>query len=211
MKLNRETIRLIKNIGFLLILGIVVSVIIGYFAGDGDDTDKIADTPIRIESVRKIAELSTISYTDEIVVDSVEYFEELDDVSDWLDAIELSQRVLQRNIKRRLTLIVKGEIKLGFDLKKHPIRSQQKGDTLQVELPEAQIIGINMSPSGTEIYQEQGYWKDSERRILENKARSILIRNCERFNMKQKAKEIAERLIKRLLKEEKHVEITFAS
>jgi hypothetical protein len=210
MKMNPEYIRLIKNIGFLIIIGIIVSFVISYFVGNSsDDSDQIADTPIRVEQVKRIAEISSVSYTDEIVVDSVEYFKELEEISDWLDAIELSQRVLQRNVKRRLTLIVKGEVKMGFDLKSKSLKALRNGDTLYLSIPQPTLLEINLSPSGTEIYQEQGNWKDSERRKLENKAKLILIENSKRYGLKKKAEDSATRLFKRLLKDEKYVEIEF--
>lgn len=209
MKFNQEYIRLIKNVGLLVILGIIAALIISYFASGEDDTSKIEDTPIHIERVRKIAEISAVSYTDEIVVDSVEYFSDMEEISDWLDAYEITQRIIQRNVKRRLTLIVKGEVKYGFNLASDEFQTQRSGDTLLVVLPKPTLIEVNLTPSGTEVYQEQGTWRDNERKKLEQQAKLKLVQNSSQLDLESKAKETAKRLFARLLKNEDHVEIKF--
>lgn len=209
MKINSEYIKLVKNIGVLLLIGIGVSFIIGYFWSDDEDYGKIADTPIRIEKIRKIAEVATVSYSDEIVVDSIEFYDEMDEMSDWFDAYEITQRIVQRNVKRRLTLIVKGEVKYGFDLKSERFETKRRNDTLAIYLPEPSMLDVILTPSGTEVYQEQGSWKDRERQKLEMKAKLKLIENSSGLDLDNKSKEAARKLFKRLLHDEKHLEIHF--
>ena len=209
MKINSEYIKLIKNIGVLILLGIGISLLIAYFSSDEDDYGKIADTPIRVEKIRKIAEIATVSYSDEIVVDSIEFYDEMDEMNDWFDAYEITQRIVQRNVKRRLTLIVKGDVKFGFDLKSEQFETKRRNDTLEIYLPEPRILEVLLTPSGTEVYQEQGTWKDRERQKLEMKAKLKLIENASSLDLVEKSREAARKLFKRLLQHEKHVEIHF--
>lgn len=210
MKLDREYIRLIKNIAIMVGIGILIYILYDYFfGGTENNSSKIADTPIHIESVKRIAEVSAVSYTDEIVVDSVEYYEEIDLSEDWLDAIKMTERLLYRNVKRRLTIIVKGEVRYGFDLQRNNFSVKKSNDSLILYLPEPEIIEINVSPSGNEIYQEQGNWSDSEIKKLENRAKKKLVENVETLDLNTKARESASKLFKRLLQHEKHVEIKY--
>ncbi|TNE76217.1 MAG: DUF4230 domain-containing protein [Bacteroidetes bacterium] len=209
MKLGREHIRLIKNISITVVIGILAFILYDYFKGDDNSADTIADTPIRIEAVKKIAEIGAVSYTDEIVVDTVEYYDELDEISDWLDAYELSQRLINRNVKRRLTLIVKGEIRVGIDIRKNNIEINRSNDTVYLKLSNPELLEVNLSPSGTDVYQEQGSWSDKERTILELKAKQRLINNSVELDLINKARVSTEKLFKRLLQHEKYVEFIY--
>lgn len=190
-------------------IGILAFILYDYFKGDDNSADTIADTPIRIEAVKKIAEIGAVSYTDEIVVDTVEYYDELDEISDWLDAYELSQRLIKRNVKRRLTLIVKGEIRVGIDIRKNNIEINRSNDTVYLKLNNPELLEVNLSPSGTDVYQEQGTWSDKERKILELKAKQRLINNSVELDLINKARVSTEKLFKRLLQHEKYVEFIY--
>ena len=78
---------------------------------------------------------------------------------------------------------MKGEVHYGFDLKHDKFSAQKANDTLTLFLPEPKIIAINMTPSGNEVYQEQGDWSDSERKKLEAKAKKKLIENVETLDL----------------------------
>ena len=58
----------------LALIGFGVYSIYDYFWGGQEDTYAIEDTPLHVEKVRSIAEISTISYRDEVVEDSIEYY-----------------------------------------------------------------------------------------------------------------------------------------
>ena len=71
--MDNDIKRLLKNVFALLILGGAgFGVYFLFFSGESNDLE-IEDTPIHIESIRTIAEISTVSYTDEVVMDTVEY------------------------------------------------------------------------------------------------------------------------------------------
>lgn len=195
--MKNEYIRLIKN---LLVLGVLIllGVLIYWFFSSTENKElTIEDTPIHIESIKTIAEISTISYKDEVVIDSVEFYDKgislrLYDPEEWM-------RIFNRNIKRRLTIIVKGEIKYGIDLTDKNFKLLHRPDTLIVQLPSPKILDIIMSPSKTEIFQEQGTWRDYERRILESKAKAEMKINAEELSLRKKAEENTIRLLEKLI------------
>jgi len=203
--MKNEYVRLLKNI---FVLGCIVFIVVlayNYFAPAGDSETKIADTPIHIESIKTIAEISTISFKDEVVIDTVEYYGEFTSVLDpdeWM-------RVLNRGVKRRLTLIVQGEVKYGIDLtnKNYSIKSNK--DSIWVVLPVPKILDVIVTPSKTEIFQEQGSWSDHTRRELESKAKDRIQKNAEAISLQKKAEDNTIRLFKKLIRTKRTLIITF--
>ena len=195
--MKNEYIRLIKNLlvlGVLILLGVLIY---WFFSSSENEELTIEDTPIHIESIKTIAEISTISYKDEVVIDSVEFYDgrismSLYDPEEWM-------RIFNRNIKRRLTIIVKGEIKYGIDLTDGDFKLIRRPDTLIVQVPSPKILDVIMSPSKTEIFQEQGVWRDYERRQLESKAKIQLKINAEELSLRKKAEENTIRLLEKLI------------
>jgi hypothetical protein len=180
-----------------------------FFGEDVDDQLLITKTPIQIESIRTIAEISTVSYKDEIVVDSIEWYKQKLKEINGYDPRNWST-MYNRGIKRRLTLIVRGEVHYGLDLSKGNFEIDQSSlDTLLIKLPKAKILDVNITPKQTEVFQEQGKWRDHERRILEGKAKKLLIKNSKKLELDVKAEKQALQLFKKMIKTDKKVIITF--
>lgn len=201
--------RLLKNIiGLGLIAGVIVVIYLFFFTGDSDEL-RIDETPIHIESIKTIAEIATVSYKDEIVVDSVEYYTGETNYLDPFEWPEMYDRAFNRNVKKRLTLIFKGEVVYGLDLIDNNYRITQNQDTLLVSLPKPKITEVIITPTATEVFQEQGNWSDGARKALEEKAKSKLKKNAYNLKLEQKAKENAELLIQKLVTSEKKVIVAF--
>ena len=209
LKISKDYQRLIKNAIGLSIIGGVVVVVYLLLTRDSGPTNKIDDTPIRIESIKNIAELSTISYSDEVVIDSVVYYKELEALSNVLDAYDLTQRIIKRNVKRRLTLIFRGEVKYGLQLTDKNFESTQNEDTIWLTLPKPVLLDLILTPSDTEIYQEQGFWTDAERKEMEAKAKKRLKENAQKLKLEARAEKNATKLFKRLLRTEKTIVISY--
>lgn len=201
--------RLIRNIVAAAI--ILAALVVGYtFISDFISPPlKIDETPIQIESIESIAEISTVSYKGEVVVDSVEFYNKSFDWTSMNDWWNVKDRLDHPDVKRRLTLIVKGEVKYGFDLKKDPYDIRQNQDTLWVSLPHAKLIDLEISPSKTEVFQEQGSWTDSERKFMEYKAIEKLKRNTSFLNLEESAEESAKELFKKMILPNKTVIVEF--
>jgi len=203
--MKNEYVRLLKNVFVLGIFVFIGMLIYSYFAPNADTELKIEETPIHIESIRTIAEISTVSYKDEVVIDTVEYYGEYTNVFDpdeWM-------RVINRGIKRRLTLIIQGEVKYGIDLSSKNYTIQSNQDTIWVKLPAPKILDVIISPSKTEVFQEQGSWSDYTRRKLETKAKYQIKKNAEAMSLKKKAKENTIRIFKKLIRTSRKLIIQF--
>lgn len=202
---GKEVIRLVKNLIILGVLGFLGYLVWNFFAKKEEEPLKVEKTPMQIESIKSIAEIATVSYQDEIVVDSVEYFKGSFNVlkpKDWANAYN---KVVNRNIKRRLTMIIGGEVRYGVDLTNHAPQITQRNDTIWIQLPKIKAVDVILAPSKNEVFQEIGTWKDWERREMEYKAKKKLLKNAERFNLPQKAENNIKSLFKQIIPKEKVV------
>ena len=203
--MNKEAKRLIIN---LVIVGIIITIgILIYFLYFKKQDPKllIDETPIYVESIKTIAEISTVSYRDEVVMDTVEMTQDEYDIYDprawksWYDA----------GVKRRLTLIIKGEVNYGLDLTNNNYSLESGKDTIRLMLPQPKLLNVIITPSETIIFEEKGEWKDDARRILETKAKVILKENAKNLDFQNKAKENALRLFEKLIQTKKVLIIEF--
>lgn len=175
---------------------------------------KLENRPLKIENIRKIAELSTVSYQDEVVVDTIEYYDglgeqitgnvkKLSDIENWKYSIRGSA------IKRRLTLIVGGEVRYGFDLKDTTFHTRFSGDSVFVTVARPKILDILVPPSKTTVFQEHGQWHDNARRKLQQKAVNTLSHQSRQLGLEEKAKKQLESLLQKLITEKRILIVTY--
>lgn len=207
--MDQELKRLIKNIVAALIIGVGIYFLVDYLSKEKAPELEIEDTPLQIQSIKTITEISTISYTDEIVLDTLEMYDDdinYSSLSDWSDIYD---RLNNKNIKRRLTLIIKGEIRFGVNLNDENFEITNTADTLFIQLPNPKILDIIINPSETEVYKEKGMWADEARRDLEEKAKIILTKNAENLLLFDKSIENTRNLFQKLLISQKEIVISF--
>lgn len=201
---TREVIRLVINTIIFAAIVIAVVFLVRRCNSNEDLGWQLEDRPLKIENIRKIAELSTVSYTDEVVMDTIEYYKDLgeqvtgnivklSDLENWKYSIRGS------NIKRRLTLIVGGEVRFGFDLKDTVFNVSYSKDSVFVRISEPKILDILVVPSKTTVFQEHGEWHDRARRNLQQKAVNIFAERSERLKLEEKSKQQLEQLLKKMV------------
>jgi len=201
--------RLLKNLIILLIIGGVGYLIYSFFFKErSEDILRIDETPIHIESIRAIAEISTVTYKDEVVMDSIVKHKG-EAVWTWIDSRKMYDKYLNSNIKRRLTIIVHGEVRFGIDLSDSNFEIRHTEDKIYIQLPKAKVLDVNVSPSRTEVFQEQGKWTDSERKSLEIRAKVKLVKNAKSLNLNSKTEKNVRRLMRQMIQTDKTVIITF--
>lgn len=207
--MNQENKRLIKNIVVVLIIGTGIYFAIDYLSKEKVHDLQIKDTPLQIQSIKTIAEISTISYTDEIVLDTLEMYNTEIDLLDPFEWDDIYDRINNKYIKRRLTLIIKGEIRYGVDLSDENFKIKDTQDTLFIQLPNPKILDIIINPSETEVYKEKGLWADKARRDLEEKAKISLTKNAQELLLFDKSIENTRNLFQKLLISQKEIIVRF--
>lgn len=212
--MRNKKIRLVKNILVLAVIGLCVFAVYDYFWRQDSAGYAIDDTPLKVEMVRSIAEISTISYKDEVVEDSIEYFDNtMDQVSGNIlkmgDLDYWKYGIRSSNIDRRLTLILKGEVRYGFDLTDHQIDIQHNKDTIWLNLPKPRILDVIVVPSATIIFQENGNWSDKARITMEKKAIAQLRNNAEQLDLKKKSITQMDKLLRKIVPKDRVLLIYF--
>jgi hypothetical protein len=210
----RSKIRLLKNLFVLAIIFLVGFSIFRACKGTSNEPDLVLeDTPLHIESVCRIAEVATMGFQDEVVADTVEYFKGNDDKLmgnlKKLSDLEIKHFLRYSNVKRRLTLIVKGEAKVGFDLTKNNYRIAQNADTIWLHFPKAKLLDINVNPLHTEVFQEDGDWNDAVRRALLNKAKKRIEQDVVDAQLIAKAEKSMSDLILQLVGDQRKILIYY--
>ncbi len=196
----------------MLILSILVALIVfvyyKFFRWDSEEDYQIENTPLHIESIRSIAEIATVNYKDEIVVDTIEYYTSANEklqgsLERIIDPDEIKYGVRLSPIKRRLTLIIKGNLYYGFDLTDKNYKISQNKDTIWFNLPRPKLLTLEMNPSQTEVFQESGTWSDSERKILQRKAKNEFLKNVTDLKLDDKAKANMQDLIRSMIQDKR--------
>lgn len=204
-----ENKRLLKNIIVVLIIGTGIYFGVDYLGKNKKEKLQIEDTSIQIESIKTIAEISTVSYHDEVVLDTVEFYDgnyDILDVTDWPDIYD---RINHRNIKRRLTLIIKGEVRYGVDLSDENFKIDNQLDSIFITIPKPEILNVIIIPSKTEVFQEKGKWNDAARKELEERAKDILRTSAENLGLHEKSIENTTQLFEKLLNSPKIIIVNF--
>jgi hypothetical protein len=212
-RFNRK-LALIKQIISLAVLVILVLLVLRWCENEDPNARfEIEESPIKIEMVKSIAQLASISYKDEVVVDTVEYYRNQGEqiagnIEKIMDVDNFKYGIKASNVKRRLTLIVKGKVLIGFNLKDKKFKIQQLDSSILISLPEPKILDILSTPSSTKIFHENGKWEDHEITALKNKARRKMTESVKQLNLINKAKENIKTVLTKLIKKQK-VKIDF--
>lgn len=121
----------------------------GVLGKKGDDLS-IDETANVVTEIKKISEFTSACYYEEIILRDTKkgYFK-----------------------KNELVIVANGKVRAGFRLDQLDSTSVQVfGDTLNVDLPKAEIFDVIVNPSGFDIYIEDGKWDHNLVTKLENKA-----------------------------------------
>lgn len=185
-----------------------------FFKGPSSDEIVLEETPLKVEQIRAILELNTLKFQDEAVVDSVEYYKSDNEVI-WgtldklTDPNQFKHGLHPSSVKRRLTLIVRGELLYGVDLKRNDFQFLPKDDTLTIIIPQPELLSVSINPKGTEVYLENGDWQDYERASLQRKARNKMIASGNRLKLPERAKAPLEKALRALVRTDKTLIIKF--
>lgn len=166
----------------------------------------IEETPIILKEINTLAQLITVTFTDEIVMDTAKIGNSLPSLLPTGIGTMLVPGI------DRLVMIGRGKVLAGTDLKN--IRNediQVTGDSIHVILPHAEILQAIMNPSDIETFEESGTWDDDAATALKIKIRNEVTRRAIQQNILQQADERCNNIIETFLKNTgfKKVEIEF--
>ena len=130
---------------------------------------RIEATPIIIKEINTLAQLMTVTFTDEVVMDTAK-------IGNGMPSLLPSAvgAILTPSVDK-LVIIGRGKVLAGTDLK----NLQEKdisvtGDSIHVVLPPAKILQTIMNPSDFETFIEKGNWNEQEVTALKMKIRNTI-------------------------------------
>ena len=144
-------------------------------------------TTLTVEEIKKISELNTASYYEEML----------------LEKRDTTKGFLHKN-KHLLAVLVKGNLKVGFDLSQISEDDISIGDdqSIVITLPEAKVTDIITNPSDrTIVYGEKDkHFTENDINELTNQAKTVLVNNAREEGIFEKATEQGKKEMTNLLK-----------
>lgn len=198
----------------LFIIALCVALIVAFlyhkFRGKDSDKFKIDNTTEVITEIRKIAELGTSCFYEEMVL--------RDSKPNALTDNEYGKRaatILGDDdgvlIEDEIVVIAKGKVKAGFDLTQMTEDDVLfRNDTLFVTLPHAKILDVIINPSDFEVFSESGYWYDSQIVSLKLRAKQRLVNDAKYEGILSKAEASGQATVSDLLKSSGYSDVVVA-
>ncbi|MEZ4890927.1 MAG: DUF4230 domain-containing protein [Crocinitomicaceae bacterium] len=207
----------LKLVAKLAIISALIGFIVVGFKKCTSSEEKewtLENHPLKIESIKKIAQLSLINFKDEVVVDSIVYYKNVNEqvvgnVSKIIDPSSWGYALRGSAIEKRLTLIVNGELNYGFDLKSDEFKVNVINDTAHVVVHAPKILSCVVIPSGTSVFLEHGDWKDTARKKLQKKAILKIEKHAQAMQFDERAKKQFEQLLQKLITNKHHLIVTY--
>ncbi|MEO6636870.1 MAG: DUF4230 domain-containing protein [Ginsengibacter sp.] len=168
----------------------------------------IEQTPIIIKEINTLAQLITITYADEVVMDKIKTGNRLPSLMTGGFGTILVPS------SERLVIIGRGKVIAGIDLKRlQEADVTTDEDSIHIILPRAQILNTIVNPSGFETFDEKGDWSEAEVTSLKVEIKNEIARRALQQNILQLARERSKNIIETFLKSTgfKKVNITFSN
>jgi len=155
----------------------------------------IEETPVIIQQINSLAQLITVTFTDEVVMDTAKIGNGLPSLLPTAIGTVLTPGL------DKLVIIGRGKVLVGTDLK----GLQQKdiytvGDSIHVVLPRAKILQTILNPSDFETFIEDGTWSEQAVTALKIKIRNQINEHAVQQNILQQADARSENIIETFLK-----------
>ena len=150
---------------------------------------KIENTANVVEKVKKISQFTTACYYEEYVLQSRKgVAEEKGIFTKSIDTVYYD-----------IVLTVHGTVRAGYDLSKMEQSDITiSGDTINVRLPQPEVLDVISNPSDYKIFEEQGEWSHEEIVAIQSEGKIKTLNNALKNNILGKANEQGEQRVANL-------------
>lgn len=157
----------------------------------------IEETPIIIKEINTLSQLMTVTFMDEMVMDTIKPGYRMPTLVPILGGARLSPSL------DKLVIIGKGKVIAGINLKELSEKDiSQSGDSIHLNLPGSIILSTIINPTDYETFVEKGNWNETAVIALKVKIRNELRDRAIRQNILQlsdtRSKKILETFLKNL-------------
>ena len=157
---------------------------------------EIADTPNVVEEIKKISELTTYTYIEEMVVKDIKVEAKEAGMLSLLHKSEVPD-----STRSEIVIITRGVVRAGYDLAKIKDGDLKiSNDTLSVVLPAAEIFDVIINPSDNDIFVNSDKWSHEEITALQVDCKNRLLQNAHDNGVLEKADKHGKEKVENLFK-----------
>jgi hypothetical protein len=165
----------------------------------------IEATPVIITEINTLAQLITITFTDEVVMDTAKIGNGMPSL------LPTSIGTILTPAVDKLVMIGRGKVLAGTDLKNLKEKDiNVTDDSIHVSIPHSIILQTIINPSDFETFSEKGNWDESAVTALKIKIRNEINRRAIQQNILQKADARSENIIETFLKKTGFKKVTIS-
>ena len=159
---------------------------------------EIMDTVTVVTEIRKISELTTYTYIDELLIHETK--SEAKEAKAGFFGLGKKQAVPD-TLRSEIVIIVSGTTRAGYDLGKIAEDDIKiAGDTVSVQLPTPEIFDIIVNPSDNKMFVEEGKWSHEEVTRMQVDCRDRMLQNAIDRGILKKADEVGQKKVENLFK-----------
>lgn len=157
---------------------------------------EIADTPNVVEEIKKISELTTYTYIEEMVVKDTKVEAKEAGMLSFLHKSEVPD-----STRSEIVIITRGVVRAGYDLAKIKEGDLKVSkDTLSVVLPATEIFDVIINPSDNDVFIAEGKWSHEEVTALQVDCKNRLLQNAHDNGVLEKADKHGKEKVENLFK-----------
>ena len=157
---------------------------------------EIADTPNVVEEIKKISELTTYTYIEEMVVKDIKVEAKEAGMLSFLHESEVPD-----STRSEIVIITRGVVRAGYDLAKIKDGDLKiSNDTLSVVLPATEIFDVIINPSDNDIFVNSDKWSHEEITALQVDCKNRLLQNAHDNGVLEKADKHGKEKVENLFK-----------
>ena len=158
---------------------------------------KIMDTATVVTEVKKISELTTYTYIDELIIHEKKAEEK--EAKGYIFGI--GKKDVPDTLRSEIVMIVSGITRAGYNLGKLSEKDLKiSGDTITVKLPTTEIFDVIVNPSDTRMFVEDGKWSHEEVTAMQVNCRNQMHQNALDRGILNKANEVGKEKVENLFK-----------
>jgi hypothetical protein len=156
----------------------------------------VENTPVLIKEIREMTQLISVTSYDEVVVDSSKSSSM--DVVKALTGVSISPLSPPMD---RIVIVAKGSVQAGTNLRfLTESNIYVEGDSVAIQLPQAEILEVIVNPSGFTTFTETGVWSPDAVNLVKAKAKKVMEQRAVAKNILAIAEQRARLLMENFLR-----------
>jgi hypothetical protein len=158
---------------------------------------KILDTATVVTEIKKISELTTYTYIDELII----HEKKTEEKENKGHLFGIGKKDVPDTLRSEIVMIVSGVTRAGYDLGKiseNDIRISR--DTISVNLPAIEIFDVIVNPSDTKMFVEEGKWSHEEITALQVDCKNTLLNNANESGILENAHKFGKEKVENLFR-----------